>query len=1571
MTATNTGNVELTNVNFTRRSFADITSCSQPTPAVLSPGASLTCTVEQIVDMAKIAAGGVVVNDWAVSGVYQGTVKSTTAAYRTPIADRPAITIVKTSTSHPDADGDGVADSPLTSPSTIDYTLTVTNTGNVALTDLDVRDPDLVGLTCGSGIPTFIAPGASFTCTGSQSVSQSDIEAGSDLINTATAEGRGGGHTAKDGDTYDIPIRRIVSISATKSSTSHPDKDKDGVADRSAQLGETIDYVVGVTNTGNVDVDVAVSDPLTTLTCDLDRVPVGQSTDCRGSYTVTEKDITKAVPIRNTATVTATGPGGLTDRTTASYLVPVLGRSELVVRKVSTSHPDADGDGVADRPADAPGLITFEIEIENTGTTTIDDIDVGDISGITGCSPSLPFTLAPTEVATCTSSVTVSQTDFEALPAWVNIAFAAGKDPAGNDVTGADYFIVPFERRQALELTKSARGFADADRNGVADAPISAPQPLTYDLVATNTGNTPLADVEITDADLGPLSCLPAAPAPLAPGKTLSCTGTKSVTQTDIDNGNPIVNAAFVTSGATVFDRVAYVIPVDVRPELSVTKTGAFPYDDRDGNGVSDFPITGPDSVDYVLSARNTGTVTLFDVTITDPKLTSLKCGGTGITLLPGELLTCDYVNDATYYVSQPEIDAGGEILNTATATATDVHGDPVAGLAVYEIPITQTSALRLTKSAQGFTDADSNSVADAPISAPQPLTYDLVATNTGNTTLLDVEITDADLGPLSCLPAAPAPLAPGETLSCTGTKSVTQTDIDNGNPIVNAAFVTSGGTVFDRAAYVINVARSPKMSVTKTSPSHPDGDGDGIADAPISGAGPVDYRIEVTNTGNTTLTGVVIDDPLLPGCTAFQAGNLAPGATATCTATFDVTQQVVDAGGDLFNTASATATAGGRTLKDQDTYDIPIARRPELTATKTAAAPFDDGDADGRSDASAVADDDIEYVVTVTNTGNVTIDAINAADTITTLICAQDTLAPGDFTTCTGTYRVTQGDVDARVPLRNLATISGSSPTGQPVGAAAAYLVPVLDVPEILVRKSIPANPDGDGDFVGDTPLTGPTRIDYEIEVANGGTVSLTGVEVADTLLTTVDCPRPTPFDLAVGDAVTCTGSLDVTQAMFDAEPGLVNVAVAAGTAPGDVTVAGGWVAAVQFDHRPELTLVKSSTSHPDKDKNGVADTPISAPTTITYQLVATNTGNVTLTDVSVTDPLLPALGCGPAKLAPGEQLTCTGDLVVDQGDIDAGGDVLNTATATGTYGGSTASDRSTYDVPISASAVLELEKTSTTHPDADGDGVADRPADAPGAVTYRLTATNTGTTTLTGVEIADPDLPTLSCSPAAPATLAPGESMVCTGSGRVDQVDLDGSGDVVNVATATARTSTGSKLTVDADYTIPLERRPDIRLSKTPAEQRFVVGTQAVVSWTITVSNTGNVTLTGLDFTDGIVDDADGTVDAVPGCTLPLADLAPGASTSVTCSVGRTISTVEFANLAVVDAQSAAGPVALGAVAVVSSQAATTAPPSTTTPALPSTGSSPWRTASIAMLMVAAGVAAVATTRLRRRLT
>jgi hypothetical protein len=99
-----------------------------------------------------------------------------------------------------------------------------------------------------------------------------------------------------------------------------------------------------------------------------------------------------------------------------------------------------------------------------------------------------------------------------------------------------------------------------------------------------------------------------------------------------------------------------------------------------------------------------------------------------------------------------------------------------------------------------------------------------------------------------------------------------------------------------------------------------------------------------------------------------------------------------------------------------------------------------------------------------------------------------------------------------------------------------------------------------------------------------------------------------------------------------------------------------------------PVLSLDKSLDSYTDVDVSST----VTEGDTLTYRMSLFNDGNVTLTNVSVSDllPGLGALACGsalPASLAPGATLDCTADYVVQTGDTS----IVNTATATSDQAG------------------------------------------------------------------------------------------------------------------------------------------------------------------------------------------------------------------------------------------------------------------------------------------------------------
>ena len=139
------------------------------------------------------------------------------------------------------------------------------------------------------------------------------------------------------------------------------------------------------------------------------------------------------------------------------------------------------------------------------------------------------------------------------------------------------------------------------------------------------------------------------------------------------------------------------------------------------------------------------------------------------------------------------------------------------------------------------------------------------------------------------------------------------------------------------------------------------------------------------------------------------------------------------------------------------------------------------------------------------------------------------------------------------------------------------------------------------------------------------------------------------------------------------------------------------------------------------------------------------------------------------PATLAPGAQIVCTGSYTLTQADLNAG-QVDNTATAD--------SDRDRRRRrPPRRCRCRRLRRWRWR-----GQGTLDPTVVAPSnradvgdRVNYTLTATNAGNVTLTGVTIGDPKLGTLVCTPAQPATLAPGAQIVCTGSYTLTQADLN----------------------------------------------------------------------------------------------------------------------------------------------------------------------------------------------------
>ena len=250
-----------------------------------------------------------------------------------------------------------------------------------------------------------------------------------------------------------------------------------------------------------------------------------------------------------------------------------------------------------------------------------------------------------------------------------------------------------------------------------------------------------------------------------------------------------------------------------------------------------------------------------------------------------------------------------------------------------------------------------------------------------------------------------------------------------------------------------------------------------------------------------------------------------------------------------------------------------------------------------------------VTYTYVVTNTGNVTLTAVNVSDPmpgLSAVDCPVSTLAPSAQVTCTATYTTTQADVDAGF-VRNTATATGTPPSGLPNPTSPAFaLVIAVRTPAIgVVKQASIASFSAPG-----------TQVTYTYVVTNTGNVTLHSVNVADPLpgLSSVTCPTTT---LAPGQSESCTATYTTTQADVD-NGGVTNTATVSGTPPTGAPVTG------IDSHDP------GDSDACDHDRQvGRSRSFATAGTLVNYTYLVTNSGNVSLTSVGVTD-LLPGVSAG-----------------------------------------------------------------------------------------------------------------------------------------------------------------------------------------------------------------------------------------------------------------------------------------------------------------------------------------------------
>ena len=490
--------------------------------------------------------------------------------------------------------------------------------------------------------------------------------------------------------------------------------------------------------------------------------------------------------------------------------------------------------------------------------------------------------------------------------------------------------------------------------------------------------------------------------------------------------------------------------------------------------------------MNYTFSVTNTGDVTLSGLTITDPMpdlsiIVYTWPAAAGV-LAPGETATAT----ASYVVTQADLDAT-EIVNVATVIGQTPTGGDVSDDDDHTVVSTAVPHLTLTKAATG-----------AVTSAGDVVTYTFSLVNDGALTLTGVAITD-ELPGISTLtyswPGAAGVLAPGETVTATATFATPQAYVDAGqiaNMATGEGTTTRGTRVTDVAAVTVQIALSPAISLDK--------DADYAAGTDGSVGDTIHYQFTASNTGNTTLTGLVIQDPL-PGLTTVSyvwpgaPGVLLPGQSATATADYVVTQADVDGLVGVTNTATVTATdpqGAGVTDEDTVTVDTPIDAGIRIVKSATVVGtPFG---------GPVSAGNEVRYRFVTTNFGEVTLHDVQISDPLPGLTAlvftwpgADGTLAAGESVVATATYVLTQTDVNAG-QVFNIASTRGLGPDEVEVTDADQVTTVLLAAPQLEFGMT--------GSIAADGVWREGDVVTYVYTLVNRGNVSLASVSIDDPLV-------------------------------------------------------------------------------------------------------------------------------------------------------------------------------------------------------------------------------------------------------------------------------------------------------------------------------------------------------------------------------------------------------------------------------------------------------------------------------------
>ena len=582
-------------------------------------------------------------------------------------------------------------------------------------------------------------------------------------------------------------------------------------------------------------------------------------------------------------------------------------------------------------------------------------------------------------------------------------------------------------------------------------------------------------------------------------------------------------------------------------------------------------------AVTWTYVVTNTGDVALANIAVTDDRLGTI---GTIPSLTAGQSAT----------LSRSGVAVAGQYRNEGCAAAT-VSGQNLRDCDLaYYYGFTSNPRLDIEKLVNG---QDADAAPGPNLLVGSAVTWTYVVTNTGDVALANIAVTDDRLGTIGTIPSLTA--GQSATLSRSGVAVAGQYRNEG-----CAAATVSGQNLRDcDLAYYYGFTSNPRLDIEKLVNGQ---DADAAPGPNLLVGSAVTWTYVVTNTGDVALANIAVTDDRLgtigtiPSLTAGQSATLSRSGVAVA--------------GQYRNEGCAAATVSGQNLRDCDlAYYYGFTSNPRLDIEKL----VNGQDADAAPGPNLLVGSAVTWTYVVTNTGDVALaniavtdDRLGTIGTIPSLTAGQSATLSRSGVAVAGQYR-NEGCAAATVSGQNLRDCD------------LAYYYGFTSNPRLDIEKLVNGQ---DADAAPGPNLLVGSAVTWTYVVTNTGDVALANIAVTDDRLGTIG----TIPSLTAGQSATLSRSGVAVAGQYR------NEGCAAATVSGQNLRDCDLAYYYGFTSNPRLDIEKLVNG---QDADAAPGPNLLVGSAVTWTYVVTNTGDVALANIAVTDDRLGTIGTIPSLTA------------------------------------------------------------------------------------------------------------------------------------------------------------------------------------------------------------------------------------------------------------------------------------------------------------------------------------------------